>query len=1429
MARRARDDNDVEATVRSLLEELRASPADSFATQIDVLNELNRLCRSYNLLRDLEAIWDGVGGLLGSDDPGVRKAVWNFMIACVEGNHDNLGPLRIVFFRTVEGGSRDPADLSFAVQLLARLTLDGRDISGMDGDVAVVLHRWISLAIVSDSKDKSGHPSVFAGSDALVGEVLKILNLISNILKFSAPLLDTAATTSVLCDTCTVAQAALAVLFNPTEYSAAPQEVITVSLQILDVAVRYASVPFSALEQVVRLLCKTVNLGSSFDSSWAIMRNLLKSHCAYTAVNLMCEIMDPGEDRGGIPLDESVVRGAVLFVGMACWGAQRVQTLLFTYGQLLPSMIATLAQQSEIVDHEVLLSVNRLVKKYGGDLTVLEWNCVLEVLQKLRRHCYMSSDRDFGVTWRLGDDVDSSGAGQSSIVQLYNSLLVATRSHLSTGAPSVSAELDVFYDLVLELARGPSVGGGRARSLSGGGAPAQPAILSQGIVSGMLDYFHKSGRLNLLDPAGIDLFSTICVLFFVVDQRPRIRAQVLAMLERLYAPSVGTGLVDRILLPHVFARLPEETDPQIAAGCLQLLAAALGDGFGGSATDAHFHSFVGLLFDCASSSSPVGAQAAAVLADTFVACFQGRQPARFAPTIFLELVKFLGRTDANAAARLETLKLLAQLRADRQHRVRLEGLRGRRLRGVMPAAGDDASAPSEGSMLLFSAVVSFREEEGSTKGQTVSFGDDGMQDDLASDTTKRQPDGEEAVGQSDVLLPVSAYVEQLTALMRAEKDWDVFSAVVVLLPKQLANFTLFRGCRVSLNALRAGLCESITSDLLAPQLVLAKGAKRADVYLQAYRLLTSLMPYKGFFAKAGLDDMVLAFQLGLTKWPTTARPCVHSLLQCLHEVPSSMVKFLPNTLVRMAQVISTTSLSVHILEFLSVLARMPSLYSNFVEADFKRVFGIALHYIQHSSAVTSAGQVSAPNSYALGQFVIYLSYHVVTVWFMNLPVRERRRYVPFIVHYLALANGPAPALDERIEVLVDMLLRYAYSNSQAKPQRGLLDELLFGELSATSQVISRSWAQGGSLVTARTIRSLGWCELTVRRPSGTAKLLIRLENRLKGEEADFARALFPMAHLGFETVDDLALISKAVQSTSGHPQQESASDRTNHTSTPYPFKDDNLLDPGFVMSQLSTYPDLSGRAEDSTRALPDDDGTTRAIAVLDRIPVVDFHKIGVVYLGPGQTTEGEILRNRRGSAAYHRFLAGLGSFNRLRDLKDVYTGGLDISQDLDGEYGLFFEDEGSQIAFHVTTLMPNTDGDESCTSKKRHIGNDYVLIVFNESGVEYEFRTIPSQFNFVNFVVAPILGESGPAPGRGSDVPHLFSVTMQRREDMPDFGPLADTKVVSSAALSPLVRQLATHADTFAQIFYLNSSGVPADWISNWRERLRQIKRARER
>jgi hypothetical protein len=54
-----------------------------------------------------------------------------------------------------------------------------------------------------------------------------------------------------------------------------------------------------------------------------------------------------------------------------------------------------------------------------------------------------------------------------------------------------------------------------------------------------------------------------------------------------------------------------------------------------------------------------------------------------------------------------------------------------------------------------------------------------------------------------------------------------------------------------------------------------------------------------------------------------------------------------------------------------------------------------------------------------------------------------------------------------------------------------------------------------------------------------------------------------------------------------------------------------------------------------------------------------------------------------------------------------------------------------QVTFHVATLMPTKETDPSCNGKKLHIGNDDVIIVYNESGEEYDIQTVRVRLAFI--------------------------------------------------------------------------------------------------
>jgi len=52
-----------------------------------------------------------------------------------------------------------------------------------------------------------------------------------------------------------------------------------------------------------------------------------------------------------------------------------------------------------------------------------------------------------------------------------------------------------------------------------------------------------------------------------------------------------------------------------------------------------------------------------------------------------------------------------------------------------------------------------------------------------------------------------------------------------------------------------------------------------------------------------------------------------------------------------------------------------------------------------------------------------------------------------------------------------------------------------------------------------------------------------------------------------------------------------------------------------------------------------------------------------------------------------------------------------------------------EIMFHVSALLPFEEQNEQQLSRKRHLGNDIVLIIFSESGLPFDPCTMTSHFN----------------------------------------------------------------------------------------------------
>lgn len=198
-----------------------------------------------------------------------------------------------------------------------------------------------------------------------------------------------------------------------------------------------------------------------------------------------------------------------------------------------------------------------------------------------------------------------------------------------------------------------------------------------------------------------------------------------------------------------------------------------------------------------------------------------------------------------------------------------------------------------------------------------------------------------------------------------------------------------------------------------------------------------------------------------------------------------------------------------------------------------------------------------------------------------------------------------------------------------------------------------------------------------------------------------------------------------------------------------------------------------------------------------------------------------------GSADYTAFINGLGTLTRLKGAK-FNTQGLDREYDTDGEFTFAWRDRVTEIVFHVTTMMPtNLDHDPQCTNKKRHTGNDFVNIVFNNSGLPFRFDSFPSAFNYVYIVISPESRASFVDTRHNpSKQDQFYKVQVMSKRGFPDISPAAETKIISGTNLPAFVRLVALNASVFSLVWANREGG---EHVSSWRNRLREIRRLRER
>jgi len=137
------------------------------------------------------------------------------------------------------------------------------------------------------------------------------------------------------------------------------------------------------------------------------------------------------------------------------------------------------------------------------------------------------------------------------------------------------------------------------------------------------------------------------------------------------------------------------------------------------------------------------------------------------------------------------------------------------------------------------------------------------------------------------------------------------------------------------------------------------------------------------------------------------------------------------------------------------------------------------------------------------------------------------------------------------------------------------------------------------------------------------------------------------------------------------------------------------------------------------------------------------YKFGVLYFKEGQN-EDEMFSNITEDASpdWEEFISLLGTRVKLKNFTN-YRGGLDTKGDTTGTDSIYTVYDGYEIMFHVSTLLPYQENDQQRVERKRHLGNDVVIIIFKEGNQPFNPLLIHSQFNHMFFVVEKIPSDDG--------------------------------------------------------------------------------------
>lgn len=1421
--------------------------------RISAANSLKLAITEYPLNPILDIWYAGKDLINPSNSPPTRAAGWELLSELAK--HSSSTDLeRRGYFQTLSAPS-NPEDFHLQLAALVDLTNHGRVLAGFDYELLPLLTVWLQQAFnAARTARKNSHSGRVAGNSSrgkatVLGEdenSAQLFIFLLDVIKFSFNTADEAAVTDLINTILTICE------------TTSQEDDLRSGINVLDAIVTFGSIPQSKLKDCVQVLssiyCLVPNLQKN---SWHTIANLCKSHNGQATVRILLDTLrnlQPG-------VNEKVTRKirsslAVLQKLLTKTAEKGYPTV--PYALLVDGLSSTLkATKSLLVYVSVLQLINSLFDDGDGRVHRLiideDWSTSLDSAVECYRRVREAGDKQRGYHEQL--QVANVDRELSTLILRLDTVVKGQSGEFIPRQTVVKFFADVHRLLPDETAKT------------------------------VLDYFQEFRCCSPSDLRWEENLDLVLEAFFGNRSRSsdtRLRALQAMMDAYDIVDLVGDGAEQNFipkLAKSILQNVAEESDVFVLDAIVSLMVSVI------ISCDMELFDFIIEALRTIIMSDRTRSPISSPTTSTITSPTDGDSPApglaspqspssvatagyvrMFLRTmnlnseksvkLFSVLVGIARPSQNEVDARLTAMKLLFRLRADWANRVFVtDDLDNTSLATAM--CRTDASFAKKQAEEAMQSFRLCRSDHGnqSRTSRGVSFGQSPIQergvpvrtlsggkslsvryhqqwkcpdagalpdaipslispvlashdwtanagDDDATNTSHTNPS--DRLPKSSVL-SMTVWLDAVLDMLQGS-DWEVYSFALVHLPSQLSNHAIFVDAIPQIQALRRIICDQIrTNSFQEPPFV--SGLRRADVAICLFHSLTMILSYHEHFGKGDEDEIVKTFILGIGTWERTAKYCIHALSICCHELPLSTSKSLVQMLNQMAASITQPHVSVHILEFLACLSHLHNVYVNFREDEYRIVFGICFRYLEyardkrqanrnsHSSepstpgtpgtgVVADAAFTAAPPE-ELPQYVHALAYHVILFWFLALKLPDRATHVGWIVKKLfADSDQNGQTADEHALTSIDFMQRVTYADVDESREDPYFTEDRFG------RIVKKQWLVGNSIVTIKQASASGWAQIVKRQPSGTSAYTIRESYAC------------PPPHQVENHVD----VSREGQASS------------------------NAILPSHILLQLmSPVP----QSFESARPipLPDDDAVDRAIRVFDRSSTVDSHKIGVIYIGEEQTSEAEILANVSGSSDYTEFLNNLGTLTRLKGAT-FNTQGLDREYDTDGRYTFCWRDRVTEIVFHVTTQMPtDLERDAQCTLKKRHIGNDFVNIIFNDSGKPFRFDTFPSQFNYVNIVITPASRASFIATRTATTSSGLrgqpfYRVQVLSKPGFPELSPASETKMISLNALPGFIRLLGLNASVFCHVWTAREGG---EHISSWSSRLREIKRLRER